>query len=61
MEEYENIKEMVHIEIEEDEFVMWDLISKKAAWVKEHYSSTTRTGIIKNKELKFALKLLRIS
>ena len=48
MEEYENIKEMVHIEIEEDEFVMWDFISKKATWVKEHYSSTTRTGIIEN-------------
>ena len=55
MEEYENLKEMVRIEIEMDEFDMNDGdingIKKKYTWIKEHNSSNSRKGIIINKNL----------
>ena len=46
MEEYENLKEMVQIEIEEKEFRMFDGTDKNYKWIKKHYSSTSRKGII---------------
>ena len=51
MEEYENLKEMVRIEIEVDEFVMYGGNKKEYTWIKEHNSSNSRKGIIINKNL----------
>ena len=49
MEEYENLKEMVQIEIEEAQpFYMDDASYKNYTWIKEIGSFTSRNGIIMN-------------
>ena len=51
MEEYENLKQMVRIEIgEAEEFEMWGgSFLKNYTWVEELISHTSRKGIIINK------------
>ena len=61
MEEYANLKEMVRIETEVDWFQMGDGTFKHCTWIKEHYSLTSRKGIIIEKKLLLAMKLINIS
>ena len=51
MEEFENLKEMVQLEIVEKEFQMFDYYTfQNCKWIKKLISSTNRKGIIINKK-----------
>ena len=60
MEEYENLKELVQIEIEVKEFEMDDGTDKNCTWINELISSTSRKGIIINKKPNLAMRLIRM-